>query len=104
MEVLDERPLDETEIVGVPHNGWDDDKAGAACGAPPAFACDQLIRTIANRPDQYRLQHTDLPNRGGELCKCLLVEVHARLVLVGDDAVDREIDQTRRVALDAFGL
>ena len=44
------------------------------------------------------------PDRSGELGQGLLVEVHPRLVLVGDDAVDRQVDEPRDVALDRAGF
>src|SRR5262249_27358185 len=59
-------------------------------GAPAALAGNQLIMARAQRPDDDRLDHAALRDRGGELVERLLGEVPARLVGVRLDVGDRQ--------------
>ncbi len=67
-------------------------KTGTARRSPASLAGDQFVGAVADRPDQHRLQDADLADRRSQFGERLLVEVHAWLMLVGDDAVDRQID------------
>ena len=98
MEVLDQRLLDDGEVVGAAHERRDRRQPGAAGSSPPTLAGDQLVAGAGLRgAHQHRLQHAELLDAGGQLGQRLLVEVHPRLVRVGGDVGDRDVDQDRRV-------
>ena len=98
MEVLDQRLLDDGQVVGAAYERRDRRQPGAPGGTPPALAGDQLVAgPRLDRADQDRLQDADLLDAGGELGQRLLVEVDARLMRVGRDVGDRDVDQDRGV-------
>ena len=53
-------------------------EAGPLGRPPPPLPGDQLVGAVAGRPDQDRLQHAELADRGGQRRQRLLVEVPAR--------------------------
>ena len=94
VQVLHQRPLDRAEVVGRANNRRDHRQAGATSSAPAAFTRDQLVGAILRAwANQYRLQHTDLTHRCSELCQRFLIEVHTRLMRVGNDAGDGQFLQ-----------
>ncbi len=66
MEVLDERLLDGTELVGVTNEGGDRREPGALGRPPAALPRDQLIRSVAAGSYQNWLDDADLAHRRGE--------------------------------------
>jgi hypothetical protein len=85
-------------VVGGAHHRRHDGEAGPPSGAPPALAGDELVLLIAGGAHEHRLQHADLADRRRQLRERLFVEVHTRLVGVGDDAPDRNVLQSRLIA------
>ena len=61
---------------------------GEPRGAPAPLARDELEAAVAAWPHEDRLEDAVLADRGREVLEGLLVEVQARLVGVGVDAVD----------------
>ena len=104
MEILHKGAFDQPEVVGVAHDRRDDREPCTLRGAPATLAGHQLVRAVPHRTNQHRLQHADLADRRCQLAEGLLVEVDTGLVLIGDDAVDREIDEAGRISRDRLGL
>ena len=67
VEVLDERLLDDGEVVGLADDGRDGVEAGPAAGPPAALAGDELEPPALERAHQDRLEHADLADRRGQL-------------------------------------
>ncbi len=93
VEVLHQRPLDRGQVVGGADDRRDERQPGSARRSPAALAGNELIAAVVQRADEDGLEHADLADRGGQLGERLLVEVHPRLVRVGQDAADGELLQ-----------
>ena len=65
------------------------------------FAGDELI-ALPDRTHQDRLEHAVLPQRVGQRGDLLGVELPARLVRVGIDLIDGDLDQLARLERAAF--
>ena len=104
VEVLDQRLLDGADVVGRAHHRRDRRQPGPAGRPPASLAGDQLV---ALRPPRRTSTGWSTPSsldRGGQLAERVLVEVHPRLVRVGDDVVDRQLDVERLIVLvDGLG-
>src|SRR5215211_7626509 len=98
MEILDQRLLDDRQVVRAPHQRGDRGQPGPARSPPPTLAGNQLVPGSGfGWPHQHRLQDAELMDAGCELRERLLVEVHSWLMPIGCDVGDRNVDQDRRL-------
>ena len=97
MQVLDERLLDRTEVVGGPDDGRDGRQTGTLRRPPAPLTGDQFVLAVADRSDEDRLQHAHLGDRGRQLDQPLLGEVHAGLMGIRRDRRRGHVGERRAV-------
>ena len=92
LQVLDERDLELVDGIELADDRRDALEAGHARGAPAALAGDELVALDGLR-DEDRLQDAMLADARGQALELGLVEAHPRLVRVGPDAIERQLDR-----------
>ena len=94
LDVFDQRHLEQRLLLAGRHVAHDDrhaQEAGELCGAPAAFAGDDL-KSIADLADHDRLDDAVGADRLRELLQARIVDVAARLKVVGLEAIDVGLD------------
>ena len=88
LKVLDQCELGGLTVVDVEHHHRDLAETRHFGGAPAAFAGDDRIEPVVRVPDDHRLYHAVLRDRGRQLGQRRLVEPLARLILSRLDVGD----------------
>ena len=101
LQVFDHRQLEDALIVEHEDPRGHFVELGLDTGPQPALTGDELV-AIPDRAHQDRLQHAMLPERVGQRGDILGVELPARLVRVGVDLIDGDLDQLARIKRAAF--
>ena len=97
LEVFDERELGHLAVIRLDDDGGHFGKTGDARGAPAALARDDLIVAGRKAADRQRLDNAVLADGIGQILQSLFIEVAARLIGVGFDLRDGEIEVVGRV-------
>src|SRR6266566_3542304 len=96
LQILDQRERQEGAVVDVALHGGDPFPTERLTGPQPPLAGDQLEAAVApgNGAHHDGLQQPGLTNGGLELLERRRVDVAARLIRVGADVGDRQLDET----------
>ena len=96
LQVLDQRERQHGAVVHLALHGGDLLPAERLAGTQPPLAGDQLEAAASRRrlPHDDRLQQTRLADRRRELVELCGVDVAARLIGVGTDVGDGQLDET----------
>ena len=94
LDVLDERDLELIAVGELADERGDPLEAGEARRADAALAGDQLVAVEGLR-DEDRLEDAVLADARGELLEARVVHVATRLVRVGRDPRERDVDDGR---------
>ena len=93
VQVLDQGLLHAGHVGRCSHQSRNGLEAGSTGRPPPALAGDELVLLIAQLADQDGLQDTQFPNGSGQRRERLFVEMGPRLMLVGPDVGDRDLQE-----------
>ena len=102
LDVLDERHLQELALGRFLHDGRNGLEPGEPCRAPPALACDQAVAAACSVHDDG-LDDPLLFYGRCELFELPVVKDLPRLVLVGSDPVQLDLDDAERSFLFVVG-
>ena len=100
VQVLDQGLLDTGDVGRRPHQSRNGLVAGPAGRPPPALTGDELVLLIAELTDQDGLQDTEFPNGSGQGRQRFFIEMGPRLMLVGPDVGDRDLQEGRAAIPD----
>ena len=93
VQVLQERVAEERVVVGPADDGRDRFLARHLGSAEPTLTHDQLEVLGGHFTYNDGLQHAELANGGGQLAQVVLVKDVTRLPGIGDDLVQRQLDE-----------